>query len=227
MSELYSKFYITFIEDQRWKFFTNGLLMTVILTVFSFVLGTLVGALFCKLRYTKSEFFKKLVNILNAFLVQIPTLVLLMVLVYIIFGETSLSVVIIVIFGLTLKTASYMSDIFYSAVESTNAGETEAARALGMNKYQAFIYITLPQAVNNSIAVYKNQFITTLQETSIVGTLAIEELTKASQVVTSRTLDAFFGLISISILYILIGFIGTTIINTINNTKHLGDESHD
>ena len=224
MEKIYKTFYTTFIFDNRWKFFANGLLMTIILTISSFILGSIIGAIFCRLRFSKNKVLIKLTNIINVFLVQLPTLVLLMVFVYIIFSKTSLSVVVIVIFGLTLKTASYMSDIFYSAVVSTNSGEAEAARALGMNKYQSFIYITLPQAIQNSLPVYKNQFISTLQETSIVGSLAVQELTKSSTIVTSRTLNAFFSLISISILYILIGLIGTSIINLIGKTKHIGDK---
>ena len=223
MSDIIEKFYLTFIQDDRWKYFTDGLLMTLLLTLSSFIFGTIVGALICKIRLSGSKVFKKIFEILNGFLVQIPTLVLLMVMVYIIFGKTSISVVIIVIIGLTLKTASYMSDIFCSAILATSSGEAEAARALGMNKYQAFVYITLPQAIQNSLQVYKNQFISTMQETSVVGSLAIQELTKASSIVTSRTMDAFFGLISITIIYFLIGYIGVAILNLIGNTKHIGD----
>ena len=217
-------FYTTFIIDNRWKFFTDGLMMTLILTISSFILGTILGAIICRIRFSNSKTVIRFIDILNGFVTQIPTLVLLMVMVYIIFGKTSLSVIVITIIGLTIKTASYMSDIFYSAVSSTNSGEAEAARALGMNKYQAFVYITLPQAVQNSLSVYKNQFISTLQETSVVGSLAIQELTKANSIVTSRTLDAFFSLICISILYILVGYIGTYVIGLIGKTKHLGDE---
>lgn len=224
MENLYGRFFITFIQDNRWKYFLDGLLMTLLLTLSSFILGSLIGALVCRIKLSNSKVFKKIIEIINSFLVQIPTLVLLMVMAYIIFGKTSLSIVIVVIIGLTLKTGSYMSDIFYSAIVATNFAEAEAARALGMSKYQAFIYITLPQSIQNSLSVYKNQFISTLQETSVVGSLAIQELTKASSVVTSRTMDALFGLISISILYLLIGYIGVAVINLLGHTKHIGDE---
>lgn len=224
MEDLYVKFYMTFITDQRWKFFAEGFAMTILLTMSSFVLGTLVGALFCLLRFSKSKLVVKLINIINEFFVQLPTLVFLMIMVYLVFGNTSLSVIVIVIIGLSIKTASYMSDIFYAAISATNQGESEAARALGMNRFQAFIYITLPQSINNSLGVYKNQFITTIQETSVVSSLAIQELTKASSIVTSRTLDALFSLVSVSILYLLIGYIGTFIIGLLENKKHLGDD---
>ena len=221
---LYENFIVTFISEQRWKFFLNGFLMTIILSMSTFILGTIFGALICWLRFSKSKVVVKIANVLNGFFVQLPTLVLLMIMVYIIFGESSLSVLVVVIFGLSLKSASYISDIFYSAIVATNEGEAEAARALGMNKTQAFIYITLPQAVKNSLSVYKNQFITTLQETSIASSLAVQELTKASEIVTSRTLNALFSLICVSILYLLIGYAGTAFISLLEHDKHLGDE---
>ena len=218
-------FYVTFILDDRYKFFVDGFFMTILLALSSFVFGTLLGALFCYIRFSKSKIIKKVIDVVIGFFVQLPTLVFLMIMVYLVFGQSSLSVTVIVIIGLSIKSASYMSDIFYSAIKATNEGEAEAARALGMNKYQAFIYITLPQAIKNSISVYKNQFITTLQETSVASSLAIQELTKASTIVTSRTLDALFCLISISIVYILIGYVGTAVINLIDNDSHLGDEA--
>ena len=221
---LYENFIVTFISEQRWKFFLNGFLMTIILSMSTFILGTIFGALICWLRFSKSKVVVKIANVLNGFFVQLPTLVLLMIMVYIIFGESSLSVLVVVIFGLSLKSASYISDIFYSAIVATNEGEAEAARALGMSKTQAFIYITLPQAVKNSLSVYKNQFITTLQETSIASSLAVQELTKASEIVTSRTLNALFSLICVSILYLLIGYAGTAFISLLEHDKHLGDE---
>ena len=221
---LYENFIVTFISEQRWKFFLNGFLMTIILSMSTFILGTIFGALICWLRFSKSKVVVKIANVLNGFFVQLPTLVLLMIMVYIIFGESSLSVLVVVIFGLSLKSESYISDIFYSAIVATNEGEAEAARALGMSKTQAFIYITLPQAVKNSLSVYKNQFITTLQETSIASSLAVQELTKASEIVTSRTLNALFSLICVSILYLLIGYAGTAFISLLEHDKHLGDE---
>jgi len=161
---------------------------------------------------------------INGFLVQIPTLILMMIFLYIIFSDTGLSTVVVCIIGLTLKSSAYLSDIFYSAVLTVDKGEVEAARALGMNKTQAFLKVTLPQAVNNAISIYQNQFVMALQESSIVGALSVEELTKVSSIITSRTLDAMFCLICVSIIYILIGAFGTALFGYINKQKHLGGD---
>jgi len=223
MEDLIYRFYVTFIYEDRWLFFVNGLLMTLVLTLASFLLGSLIGAIFCSIRLKDNKVVNKIMGAINGFLVQIPTLVLLMIFLYVVFNGLGISTVVICIAGLTLKNAAYLSDIFVSAITSVNEGEIEAARALGMSKVQAFLKITLPQAVSNAISIYQNQFVVCLQETSIVGSLAVEELTKASSVVTSRTLDAMFGLICVSLIYISVGAIGTWLIGLINKQKHLGD----
>ena len=224
MEELQLRLYLSFVYEDRWKFFLDGLWMTLLLTVVSFILGSLMGALFCALKLSRHSWVRKVTNAVITFLVQLPTLVLLMLFVYIIFGESPLSVTVIVLFGLILKAGAYISDIFWTAVTAVNPGEVEAAHTLGLTKVQVFRYITLPQAIATALPVYKNQFIITMQETSIVGYLAIMDLTRASDVVTSRTYDAIFGLVVVSLLYLLIGYLGNLLLGLLGHRKHLGGE---
>lgn len=224
MEDLMQRFYLSFILQDRWKFFVDGLWMTLLLTVASFVLGSLMGAGLCALKLSKRAGVRKVANAIVSVLIQLPTLVLLMLFVYIIFGETSLSVTLVVIFGLMLKAGAYISEIFCSAVTSVNAGEIEAAHTLGMSRLQVFRHIILPQAISSALPVYKNQFVITLQETSVVGYLAIVDLTRASDIVTSRTYDAFLGLIVISILYLIIGYLGNLLLGLLAHKKHLGGD---
>lgn len=198
--------------------------MTLLLTLSSFILGSLFGALLCALKLSRRRWIQKIANGFVSLLVQLPTLVLLMIFVYIIFGSVPLSVVVIVIMGLTLKAGAYLADIFYSAVTSVDKGEIEAAHTLGMSKFQTFRYITLPQAISSALPIYKNQFIITLQETAIVGYLAIVDLTRASDIVSARTLNAMFGLLVISVLYLLIGWAGNSLLSLLGHQKHLGGE---
>lgn len=224
MEDLLNRIYLSFIFQERWKFFVEGLGITLLLTAGSFIIGSLLGAAFCALKISRHGIVRKVTNAFISFLVQLPTLVLLMLFVYILFGETSLSVTIVVLFGLTLKAGAYLSDIFYTAVTAVNTGEVEAAHTLGLSRVQVFRYITLPQAISTALPVYKNQFVITLQETSVVGYLAIMDLTRASEVVTSRTYDALFGLIFVSVLYLLVGYLGNMLLNLLGKKKHLGGE---
>ena len=198
--------------------------MTLLLTASSFLLGTVFGALFCWMRLSKRNIVRVISNVITNLLVQLPTVVLLLFFAYVIFGSAPISLLIIVIMGLTLKSAAYMAEIFHSAVTSVEKGEVEAAQTLGFTPVQTFFYITLPQAVASALPLYKNQFVITLQETAVVGYLSIMDLTRASDIVTARTLDALFGLTSVAVLYLFIGWIGSSMLNVLAHQKHLGGD---
>ena len=154
---------------------------------------------------------------------SIKIILFLMFCVYLIFAGTSLSVVVVCIIGLTFKASAYLSDIYYSAITSLDSGEIEAASALGMTRLQVFRNIILPQSIKNSFTVYKNQLIITMQETSIVSYMAIMDLTRASELIISRTFNAFFSLITIAILYMVLGKILMKIIDIFGKEKHLNE----
>ncbi len=221
--ELYKQFYITFVYENRWKFFLEGLWMTLLLTASSFILGTLLGILFCGLKKSERKWLRKATDAVTSLFIQIPTMVLLMLFVYVIFGSSALPVVGVVIICLTIKTGCYMSDIFYSSASTVSRGEVEAARTLGMTRLQSFFYVVLPQTIQNVLPVYKNQFVSTLQETSVVGYIAIMDLTRASDIVSSRTFDALFALLAVTLIYLVIGWGVKLLIGTMEKKKHLGD----
>lgn len=205
MEELWNKIYITFIMQDRYQFFLDGLKTSLLLIFSSFILGTLVGIALCAAFRSRFVWVRRIARIIAGFFVELPTLVLLMILVYIIFGRSALSVLWIVTIGLTLKSAAYLCEIFDTALSTVAPGEIEAARTLGMSRWQAFRYVSLPQTVIAALPLYKNQFVASMQETSVVGYLAVVDLTRASSIIASRTLDALFGLITVTILYFLIG----------------------
>ena len=205
LHSLWTKINETFIVENRYLFFVDGLKVTLLLTLASFILGTAVGILLCAASRSKYAWLRRTANFLVSLFTEIPTMMLLMIFVYIIFGRSALPLLWIVATGLTLKAGAYLSVIFSSSLETVEPGEIEAARTLGMSRWQAFKYVTLPQTVTAALPLYKNQFIMSMQETSVVGYLAVVDLTRAASIVQSRTLDAFFGLITVTLIYFLIG----------------------
>lgn len=204
---IWDSFYATFIVEDRYLFFLEGLKTTLILTFFSFLLGTAFGILLCIGKRSKNKLISRITNLVIGFFIEVPTMVLLMIMVYIVFGRTALPVMWIVIFGLLMKCGAYLSVIFNTALDTVASGEIEAARTLGMTGWQSFRYVVLPQTVAKAMPLYMDQLIVAMQETSIVGYLAIVDLTRASSIVSSRTMDPFFGLVSITIIYFILGFI--------------------
>jgi polar amino acid transport system substrate-binding protein len=78
---------------------------------------------------------------------------------------------------------------------------------MGFTRIQTFLHIVLPQMVRRVLPVYKGEFISMIKMTSIVGYIAVQDLTKASDIIRSRTFDAFFPLIMVAVLYFLIAWV--------------------
>jgi len=83
---------------------------------------------------------------------------------------------------------------------------------------KTFIYIVLPQAIQRVLPVYKGEFIALVKMTAIVGYIAVQDLTKASDIIRSRTFDAFFPLIMVAILYFLLAWMLTFLLEKIQWT---------
>ena len=214
---IWGKINETFIVDNRYLFFVDGLKVTLLLTLLSFILGTVVGILLCAGSRSSHAGVRKVTKLLMSLFTEIPTMMLLMIFVYIIFGNSALPVIWIVAIGLMFKAGSYLAQIFNSALDTVEEGEIEAARTLGMTRWQAFRYIAFPQTVTAAMPLYKNQFILSMQETSVVGYLAVVDLTRAASIVQSRTLDAFFGLITVTLMYFLIGAVIKCLFNLVSS----------
>lgn len=205
--DLKESFYNNLIHEKRYKLLLDGFYETLIISFYSILLGTLFGALVCFLRMRRSalarNFAKGYINLMRG----IPMLVFLMIMFYVIFAAINISATVVAIITFGLVFAAYVSEMFRTAIEGVDKGQTEAGIALGFTKVKTFIYIVAPQAIRRVIPVYKGELISLIKNTSIVGYIAIQDLTKASDIIRSRTFDAFFPLIVISIIYFILAWL--------------------
>ena len=114
-------------------------------------------------------------------------------------------VVAIVTFG--MNTAAYIGEMLRTAIQGIDRGQTEAGLALGYTPRQTFIKIVLPQVVKAVMPVYQGEIISLLKGTSIVGYIAVADMTRASDLIRSRTFDAFFPLILTAIIYFFMAWL--------------------
>lgn len=140
-------FYNNIIHENRYQLIIDGLKVTIIISVLSCFFGTLLGALVCFFRISKSSFLKKLASIYISVLRGIPVLVLLMLIFYIVFASVNISPIIVSVIAFALNFAAYVSEMFRTAIEGVDKGQTEAGIATGFTKWQTFIYIVMPQAI--------------------------------------------------------------------------------
>ena len=142
----------------------------------------------------------------------IPTLVLLMVLYYIVFASTMLSGVVIAILAFSINFGVYVSEMIRTGIDAVDRGQWEAAEALGFGRAKTFTKVIAPQAARHILPVYKGELISMVKMTSVVGYISVEDLTKATDLIRSRTFEAFFPLIVTAILYFLLAWALTSLL---------------
>ncbi len=195
----------TFIRENRWKLIAQGLLTTLIISVCAAILGTVLGFGVCMARRSR---FGILSGIAKAF-IQImqgtPIVVFLMILYYIVFGDVD--PVLVAVVGFALNFAAYVSEMMRTGIDAVDKGQIEAASAIGFTKTRAFTLITLPQAARHFLPVFRGEFISLVKMTSVVGYISIMDLTKMSDIIRSRTYEAFFPLIATAVIYFLLSWI--------------------
>ena len=202
-----SSFYSNLILEDRYLLLLDGLKITVILSIFSSLFGTALGAGVCAMRMSSLAVFRIPARIYISIMRGIPVLVLLMLIFYVLFASVNISPVFVAIIAFGLHFAAYVAEIFRTGVESIDDGQTEAGVSLGFTRLATFIYIVLPQTIQRILPVYKGEFISMVKMTSIVGYVAVQDLTKASDIIRARTFDAFFPLVMVAILYFLIAWL--------------------
>ena len=121
-------------------------------------------------------------------------------------------------FGFSLMFACAMIDMLRVGCSAIGRGQFEASRALGYSDSQSFFRIILPQAAQHFLPIYRNEVVTLIKETSVVGYIAVLDLTKISDLVRSRTYEAFFPLIVTAIMYFVISAILTRIVTAVENS---------
>ena len=213
-----SQFQKAFIVDNRWKIFLKGFINTMVITLAAAAIGILIGVVIAVFRYMASQkdprkkrtFGSVVIGVIDrlmaAYVAVIrgtPLAIQLMIMAFIVLrGVSDGMVVAIVAFG--LNSGAYVSEVIRAGIQSVDGGQMEAGRSLGLNRVDAMRLIILPQALKNILPALCNEAIAVLKETSIVGLIAVVDLTRASDLVRSRTMQPYFPLLAVALIYFLL-----------------------
>ncbi len=212
-ADLAKQFTRTFITDNRWKVFLTGFQNTLLITVVAAAIGVAIGTVVSVVHYFAAEsgrsggsgrWILKTLDRILAFYVSLmrgtPLAIQLTIMAFIIMaGFPNKLTVCMVAFG--VNSGAYVSEVIRGGIQSVDRGQTEAGLSLGLTSLMTMRMIVLPQAVKNILPALCNEGIAVLKETSIVGLIAVVDLTRASDLVRSRTLSPYFPLISVAIVY--------------------------
>jgi len=200
-------FKFIFLQDNRWKYYLNGLQVTLLVSIMSVLLGTVIGlmAAMIKLnadRKKKETVLSRIIHIYVDVIRGTPSVLQLMIVYFAVFHSRLGYVAAVVSFG--INSGAYVSEVIRAGIMAVDKGQQEAGRSLGLGYKDTMRFIIIPQALKNILPAMGNEFIQLIKETSILGYVGIMDLTKASSYVSSRTYQMFIPLITAGIMYYLI-----------------------
>lgn len=217
-ADIEKDFTLNFITGDRWKLLVSGLGVTIKVTLIAMVLGIILGIVFAAIRssydLTRDEagrnkvkstilsIFNVIAKIYLTVIRGTPVVIQLLIIYFVIFASSDNGVMLASLaFG--INSGAYVAEIFRSGIMSIDKGQMEAGRSLGFNYLQTMRYIIIPQAFKNVLPALANEFIALLKETSVSGYVALQDLTRAGNIIRSKTYSAFMPLIAVAVIYLI------------------------
>ena len=227
-----------FIGGERYRYILQGLSFSVGVTLFSAVLGIILGVLVAIMRICNFRPFKHSKNkkwrdynplaslaILYTDLIRgTPAVVQLMILSNIIFaGFRDMPVFLTAGIAFGINSGAYVCEIIRAGIEGLDKGQMEAARALGMPYSLAMKEVIIPQAVRKILPALVSEFITLLKETSIVGFIGGVDLLRSANIITSQTYRGVEPLLAVGIIYLIMTGLFTKFMRRVEKGMKVSD----
>lgn len=236
-NDLVDKFILDFVEKDRWKFITGGLLVTFEVTLFSLLIGTIIGILIAVIRTSHDQIGKKNLKGVTGFILRVlnllcriyltiirgtPALVQLLFM-YFVFLVSTNNKILVASISFGINSGAYVAEIMRSGIMSVDKGQMEAGRALGLGYGVTMTSIIMPQAIKNILPALVNEMITLLKETSICGYIGLNELTRGGDIIRGTTFDALLPLTVVACIYLAIVMIFTWLMGLLERRLRKSD----
>jgi polar amino acid transport system permease protein len=205
-------------SSEKWKpgLLMIGLWITLELSVFATLFGVLIGVAGGLARISSNPAFKWTTIVYVEIIRGSPLMVQILIWYFVIgtvvndilaaYGMGRLSAFWYGVASLACFAGAYVTEIVRAGIQSIHRGQTEAARSLGMSYAQCMRYIILPQALNRILPPLAGQFISLIKDSSLLGIIAIRELTKAAREGVTASLQPFEIYLVTAVLYLVLTF---------------------
>jgi polar amino acid transport system substrate-binding protein len=199
------------LTDDRYLMIVRGLNTTITITIFAFVLASILGIAFTAIAL-RNRYLCRAFKIYSSLIEALPMLILLLLVYYIIFAKSSLHPLYIASIAFGVGFSPIIAKIFIEGIERVTHSQVEAATAMGFGARQVFLSVTFPNATRYALPSFCDSFITLLKETAIVGFIAVDDLTRAGDQIRAQTFDAFFPVLFVAVIYFITIFLITKIL---------------
>jgi len=233
---------VCFRPDPYWRilvFLRDGLWITIVTTVVSYVCILIVGLIAGLGRISKNSVIQGVASIYVEVIRGIPLLVQLYYIYYVSpvvlqslgryllehvpalggLGQSlatmTLNPFVGAVFGLTICYGAYVGEIYRAGIESIPRGQLEAARSLGMSYFQAMRYVILPQAIRVILPPLGNEFVALLKDSSLVSAVAVADMTRRGREFMGKTFTPIETWTMVALLYLVLTVFAARIVSYI------------
>lgn len=205
LSRWLSQLQATFLEQNRYLMLLEGLKNTLIITLGALLIGLAIGVVISVVKYCGEDSVLlrplcKLCDLYTTTVRGIPVVVLLLIFYFVIMQSSEGITVGVVTFG--INSGAYMAELIRSGIAAVDGGQMEAGRSLGLSRLKTAVHIILPQAMKNILPAVGNEMIALLKETAVAGYVAVQDLTRAGNLIRNNTYDAVNPLLVVALTYL-------------------------
>ena len=222
--DLLNRLNSTFVVDGRWQWFVSGLGYTLLISLFSVLLGLVICILMALMRLSKSKILRAVSGLYIDIIRGTPTMVQLLIIYFVIFANVHIDKWVVGFIAFGINSGAYIAEIVRGGILSVNIGQTEAGRSLGMTHKQTMASIVMPQAMKNILPALGNEFVVLIKETAVIGMIANIDLVGAARKVQSLTYDYLIPLLSIAVIYYVVIKIISTLLSKVEKGMRKADK---
>jgi len=182
----------------------NGLSVTLQITLVSLFAAMAVGLATALLRLSRSWIGRSLSRIYLETIRNTPLLVQLFFIYFVLLPILDMNRFGAAVVALSLFEGAYASEIFRAAILSIPKGQWEAAHSLGLNRYQSYRHVILPQGVRKMLPPLTGQAVSLIKDSALVSTIAVYDLTMRAQEIIAETYLAFEVWFAVAAVYLVL-----------------------
>lgn len=217
--------------DKFLPYFNDGLIVTLLISAFVVMIGTVLGTLIALAKLSKVKVLRWLANLYIEIFRGTPMLVQIMI-GFQVLGKLplpefqlgilteDLSRLVPGIIVLSMNSGAYVAEIVRGGINAVPKGQTEAAYSLGIRPNQTMLKVILPQAIRNILPALGNEFVTIIKDSSLLATIGVMELYNGAQTTSSTTYQSLSPWLLVAVYYFVVTFMTSRLINLLE--KKLG-----
>jgi len=215
--------------------FVRGTAYTLLLAVVSVILAVVPALTLAIMRLSKNKLIRGISGAYIALFRSTPLLFQLCIIYFglfhfislpktLVFGFIAINRFVPGVVALALNSSAYVAEIFRAGILAVDAGQTEAARSLGLSSWQSMRLVVLPQAIKNVLPALANEIVTMVKESSICSTLGMAEIMYAAQMVSGNSYITLAPYVLAAIIYFCINYPASKAIEAIERRMRRGDK---